>query len=160
MTENGTVQTTRPDWFPVEEPYGYGELYPRIVKIVMDKPEGYNYRRHIGSNGSLTCLYWHKGADSGSGEPGCIIGHLLASLGAPPEFLAECDGEGNGSSLDNLVKTGKLDGLFEAKAVLALVHLQRVQDNEEPWTQALEAMKNFWAGMRSLERHQAEQAKS
>lgn len=153
MTENGTVQTTRPDWFPAK-PLEYWPVRLKLVEIVAAKPEGYRYERREGRNGELTCLYWHEGEDSGSGEPGCIIGQLLASLGAPGEFLAQCDDGSSSSSLDNLIKRGKLDGVFEDRTALALRYLQCQQDSGMTWDRAMQSMENFWCGLRALEHHQ------
>lgn len=147
MTENGTVRTVKPDWFPAE-PYRYWELYLGLAQIVNSKPEGYKYGGY-GTTTAKACLYWHPD-DS---EPGCIIGHLLAQLGAPADFLTACDAATRSSGLDNLIEVGMLDGLFEPHAALALRHLQRRQDGDHSWAQALDSMVDFWSGLRALDRY-------
>lgn len=159
MTEQDTTTpTTKPSWAP-PQPLEYWVVRLKLANIVSSKPEGYGYDRREGKQGELSCLYWHKGEDSDGGEPGCIIGHLLADLGAPAEFLAACDDSPKGSALDQVIKEGMLDGVFEDRTALALRHLQTQQDSGRSWARAMESMDDFWAGLRALEYHQAAQAK-
>lgn len=157
MTEQDTTTpTTKPSWAP-PQPLEYWIVRLKLLNIVSSKPQGYSYSKREGRNDQLMCLYWHEGEDGG--EPGCIIGHLLADLGAPAEFLIACDNEGKGSSLDQVIKSGVLDGVFEDNVALALRFLQTKQDSGVTWERAMEAMDDFWAGLRTLEYHQAAQAR-
>jgi hypothetical protein len=146
MTENDTKpEPIKPDWAP-SAPLEYHQVFGKLSVIIASKPEGYCYDR---PDGISACQYWH----SETGEPGCLVGQLLLAIGAPWEFLVACDKAGNNAAIDQLIKDGKLHGVFETRTGLALKHLQTQQDSGEPWSRCLEQMQSFWAGLRSLERH-------
>lgn len=148
-TEIEIAPGLKPEWFPAD-PYTFHELTSHLREIVDSMPEGYVYERAE----VCKCTYWHEDQDL----PGCIIGRLMTRLGAPKEFLIECDEAQGGSGLDNLVKHGNLGMLFEERTAWALRHLQSAQDAGTPWEVALQMTSSYWAGLRRAEVHVAKLA--
>lgn len=137
-------------WVPVK-PWTFPQLLPKLWEIVTTKPVGYTYNR---AHTASVCLYWHKGEDSGSGEPGCIIGHLLAALGVPNEIIQSCDHVGGTTStgIGQLIDSGQLKGLFDERATPALAKLQSGQDSGTSWSEAVAVASAYWDGMVYAER--------
>lgn len=154
MADQTPVGLPKPDWFP-PKPYQFHELIPHLESIVESMPTGHVYPRAAKiKDNEEGCAYWH----AREGQPGCIIGRLMARLGASGEFLAACDDVPNGSGLDTLISAGILAGLFEKRAAWALRHLQALQDGGVPWSQAVEQARSYWAGIRDAERDLARAA--
>lgn len=135
------VVPTKPDWFP-KEPYSWYQVVPRLIEIVESMPEGYVYDRE--QFGSKACLYWSTSRDM----PGCIIGRLMAKLGAPPQFLKDCDNNRRGSGVESLMALGILTGLFDAETGAVLNRIQLHQDGGVSWYESVERGSAYWSGIR------------
>lgn len=105
--------------------------------IVDDFGEDYKYTDHYGS-----CQYVDH-----SGEPACILGHVLSRLGLPtpePDSLENFI-DWNGA----LSNVRKFRSPFAPKANQALVAVQRIQDGgmdiNSTWGAALAFAKNEYA---------------
>lgn len=93
-----------------------------LGQIVQEYGEDYVYQSH-GDGTGVPCRYiWN-------GEPDCIIGKLLARLGADEPFLDKCDTIG---SIRELAEQGKVN-VEDDVLLYALRALQSAQDNGEAW---------------------------
>ncbi|MEW2302590.1 hypothetical protein AB0958_21900 [Streptomyces sp. NPDC006655] len=83
-----------------------------------------------------SCLYVHT-AEDGTRSPGCLVGHVLARLGAPLEKFEPLEGTGACNVVPVFLDiTGEPDDVREAE--LELVYAQCEQDGEATWADALE----------------------
>lgn len=81
--------------------------------------------------------------DSATGEPRCIVGHVVSGLGYT---VFQC---GNSDATHTLkrINSGSHTHTFTAGALLVLMAAQGVQDNGGTWGQALEAARSVNSGL-------------
>lgn len=108
----------------------YDSTLKGLNNLVALHGEDFIYQRHVGA--AAECAYVHEG------NPDCIVGKLLHSLGVSIEQLAEFDELRNSSAgevLDILIQQGVITADEKAHALLRFV--QSYQDSQEPWGKAV-----------------------
>lgn len=98
------------------------ELMPALERAVALKGEEFVYQ---GAN----CRYFR------SGEPSCIIGHVIADI--RPSWVDDF-AEADSSYEDSQVEAPGLRDRFTPEALVAARAAQRLQDCRNPWGEALE----------------------
>src|SRR5215469_16246470 len=111
--------------------YSLAEVQQGIRAIVAEVGSDFTYVPiKVDGRHTESCYYIHP-----EDKPGCLIGRYLASIGASPSVLHECNGQG---SVPYIWATLKSYGFFftdDAEAWMRTV--QQVQDRGRPWGEAL-----------------------
>lgn len=104
-----------------------------LEKAVAAKGEDFKYEAPVvdEEEGLTMCMYFSR-----TGQPSCIVGHVLADHGVSVDDLGHWNED---ATVHTLVDHSVLD--VDARTTLLLRRAQEMQDNGHPWGKALAEAK-------------------
>jgi hypothetical protein len=111
----------------------YNEAIDLLALAVKDRGKDFVYRK---KNPEASCQYFH------GNKPGCIIGWILDHKGVTLKDLIEGDGYNlNTSAVGTLIARGLIE-VDDPSTEILLADVQRNQDCQTPWGEAVALAKN------------------